>query len=536
MEAADRDHDALDLALRALLDQHGDALVGAVDGDGLFVTMPPSVPMRGQPVLAGRSALDIVAPPDRVVVITTWERARRTGAARTPVRLAVDGDSSATLHFLDATARHGVFVAVLVAEDEATDLERVRAMPAAIPRIARTQKNELALLSSIDEATTRMLGWQPEDMVGRRSLDFVHPDDQERAIENWMDMLSHPGQSARVRIRHSCHDGSWQWLEVTNANLLDDPEHGYVLAEMLDISDEMAAQEALRAREQLLHRLAEAVPIGLLQVDTEGRVLYLNERLRAIAGAGSCSHIDEQLAAVDADDRPAMDAALAEVFAGRDADIEVRICPPDEALRHCRALLRSLTDESERVTGALICLEDVTESVRLRDQLEERATFDVLTRCHNRGATMAALDGALLRLGTTTGVIFVDVDRFKPVNDRFGHTAGDELLRVVAARLQRAVRDGDVVGRLGGDEFLVVCPDIGGPAEALATAERVRTSISGAVRLGPATLDVRVSLGVACAPAGTSADAIVARADAAMYESKRNRDGAPVLSSLVPLG
>jgi diguanylate cyclase (GGDEF)-like protein/PAS domain S-box-containing protein len=278
------------------------------------------------------------------------------------------------------------------------------------------------------------------------------------------------------------------------------------------------------------------VPIGLLQVDTERRVVYLNERLSAITGAGSCTNVDEQLATVAPEDRPALGAALEAVLEGRDSDIEVRLCPRDEELRHCRALLRALTDEAGGVTGALLCLEDVTESVRLRDQLEERATFDVLTRCHNRGATMAALEGALLRPGTTTGVIFVDVDRFKPVNDRFGHTAGDELLRVVAARLQRAVREGDVVGRLGGDEFLVVCPDIGGSEEALATAQRVRSSISGAVRLGSATLDVRVSLGVACAPAGTSADAIVARADAAMYESKRNRDGTPVLSARVPTG
>jgi PAS domain-containing protein len=196
VEEADRNHDALDLALRALLDQHGDALVGAIDEDGLFVPMPASVPLRGQPVLAGRSALDVVTPPDRVVVITTWERARRTGAARTPVRLAAADGAPATLHFIDGTAGHGVYVAVLVAEQDVADLERVRAMPAATPRIARTHKNELAVLVAIDEATTRMLGWKPEEMVGRRSLDFIHPDDQERAIENWMEMLSRPGQSA----------------------------------------------------------------------------------------------------------------------------------------------------------------------------------------------------------------------------------------------------------------------------------------------------------------------------------------------------
>ena len=533
-EEAGRDHEALDTALRSLLDNHGDALVGAIDQDGLFVPMPASVPLRGQPVLAGRSALDVVTPTDRVVVITTWERARRTGAARTPVRLAAADGAPATLHFLDATARHGVFVAVLVAEDEATDLERVRSMPAATPRIARTHKNELAVLAAIDEATTRMLGWKPEEMVGRRSLDFIHPDDQERAIENWMEMLSRPGQSARVRLRHSCHDGSWQWLEVTNANLLDDPEHGYVLAEMVDISDEMAAQEALRAREQLLHRLAEAVPIGLLQVDRERRVVYTNERLGTLVGVDSCAEVDDQLATVAAEDQPALSSAIDAVLEGRDSDIEVRVCPPNGELRYCRALLRSLTDEAGAVTGAIVCLEDVTDSVQLRVQLEERATIDVLTRCHNRGSTMATLERALVVPGTATAVIFVDVDRFKPVNDRFGHTAGDELLRVVAARLQRAVREKDVVGRLGGDEFLVVCPEVGGPGEAMAVADRVGESITGAVRLGVTTLDVRVSVGVACAAAGATADALVARADAAMYEAKRSRSGIPVLADLLP--
>jgi diguanylate cyclase (GGDEF)-like protein/PAS domain S-box-containing protein len=296
----------------------------------------------------------------------------------------------------------------------------------------------------------------------------------------------------------------------------------------------MAAQEALRAREQLLNRLAEAVPIGLLQLDHERRVVYTNERFGAIVGVESSVEVEDQLATVAAEDQSALDAAMDAVLQGQDSDIEVRVCPPDGDLRHCRVLLRSLTDDAGGVTGAIVCLEDVTDSVRLRVELEERATIDVLTRCHNRGSTMAELERALTRDGTTTAVIFVDVDRFKPVNDRYGHTAGDELLRVVASRLQRAVRERDVVGRLGGDEFLVVCPAVGGAGEAMAVADRIRESIAGVVRLGTTTIDVRVSLGVACAGAGTTADAVVARADAAMYEAKRNRSGIPVLADLLP--
>ena len=100
-------------------------------------------------------------------------------------------------------------------------------------------------------------------MVGHRSIEFIHPDDHALAIDNWMEMLALPGPGRRVRLRHRRKDGSWVWFEVTNHNLLDDPDHGCVVCEIVDISEEMAAHEELRAREQLLDRLAEAIPLGL---------------------------------------------------------------------------------------------------------------------------------------------------------------------------------------------------------------------------------------------------------------------------------
>jgi diguanylate cyclase (GGDEF)-like protein len=128
---------------------------------------------------------------------------------------------------------------------------------------------------------------------------------------------------------------------------------------------------------------------------------------------------------------------------------------------------------------------DITESVRLRQQLEDRATFDVLTRCHNRAAILQVLERALAEPSQVgTAAIFVDLDRFKEINDRLGHAAGDALLVEVAQRLRRSVRDRDLVGRLGGDEwcttrdrFTLPRPGSADPAEVAAELERAREGV-----------------------------------------------------------
>ncbi len=388
---------------------------------------------------------------------------------------------------------------------------------------------------AVDEAITQLLGWTVADLVGHRSLEFIHPDDQERAVQSWMQMLSEPDRpQPAVRLRHRRSDGTWAWFEVTNLNRLADGTDAHVLAELIDISDEMAAHEALEAREQLLHRLAEALPIGVFQVLANGRIAYTNERLRGILGVGPVATAEAQLATISRDDWPSVEAALdAALRSGIDSDLEVQVRPSEETRpRRCTLRLRPLTDRQGLVSGAVLCVEDVTASVQLRDELERRASHDHLTRLLNRASVLAALEGTLASQGRSgTAAIFIDLDDFKAVNDLLGHLAGDELLRTVADRLAITVRGGDPLGRIGGDEFLVVCPGVGNQKRAFEVADRIAHALAKPVRLAGATLELRASVGVAYTRRLVRADLLVQHADAAMYCSKRRGEGRPVLYS-----
>jgi diguanylate cyclase (GGDEF)-like protein/PAS domain S-box-containing protein len=282
----------------------------------------------------------------------------------------------------------------------------------------------------------------------------------------------------------------------------------------------------------LLERLAEALPVGVVQVDAEGGVVYTNARLHAILGGPRATTVDEQLATVLPEDRDVLADAFGAVLGGLDNDLEVRLGTEDEEVRRSLFSLRALTTETGEVSGAIVCVADVTESARLRDELHTRATFDDITRCHNRASTMATLERLLSESAPTRppAVIFVDLDRFKDVNDRLGHAAGDELLSAVAGRLLRAVRADDVVGRIGGDEFLVIRPGTATAAQAMTTAKRLAETFRHQVSLKTGRLRCRASVGVAWSPdPAVDAEGLVAMADAAMYEAKRSRCGHPVL-------
>ena len=177
--------------------------------------------------------------------------------------------------------------------------------------------------------------------------------------------------------------------------------------------------------------------------------------------------------------------------------------------------------------------------MRLRAEFDrslELAVTDGLTGLRNRRYVFRHLD-QLLRGGTICGVLMIDVDRFKPLNDYYGHAAGDAALREVAARLREHVRASDIVARYGGEEFLVVMAGAG-PEETAVIADRLRIAVAeSAIDLGYLKLPVTISIGSALSAPNTDPEALLAAADSAMYRAKalgRNRVEAAIAEDWRP--
>jgi diguanylate cyclase (GGDEF)-like protein/PAS domain S-box-containing protein len=531
--------DDVDRLLAALLRANPGCAVTALRPEGFSVPLPDSVAVEGHPELRTRIVTDVVAEEDRTLVVSAWDEAFVEGSATTPVRL-IDGNP-ARFHFIDARPRHGVLLALLVSEGDIASLRQAHETVIIRPRVANLLRDEHAKIIDADRAASLMLGWPRSELVGRRSLDLCHLEDHPRAIDAWIAAISDRGVTHRVRCRYLRGDGSWLWVEVSNTVVPEEGEIEYVETELVDVSEEMAAHEALRTRERLLRRLTEALPSGVVQIDAVGTIVHKNERADQLTGTRSSTTLEEQLAWCHPEDMPRLSEAASRLLAdGRDADLELRVQNPDQvATRICQLALRALTDDTGQVSGGIVSISDVTESSVLRDELVIRATYDALTGCYNRAAIMSQLERTLAgrAAGEGLAVVFVDLDRFKAVNDRFGHAAGDRVLRLAADRLKDATRSNDFVGRMGGDEFLVVCPTLPSVHHARNVARRIADRLAGPVVLDGVAVDVGFSVGVAWAADPTiDAGALVARADAAMYVSKREGVGRPVVVQLTETG
>lgn len=512
-------------ALSDVLADRPRALVAAIGDDGLFVPLPPSLPVGGRGVVEARAATDIIEPGDRELVIEAWEAVLAGGYSCAEVPLpGLDGP--AAMHFFDVRDEHGAYVLVIDAGDEPPPVGPVPVPSTeAVAKVVRVRKDGIAVLQQVDRTVTEVLGWQPDELVGRRSLDLIHPDDHELAITAWMDMLAGRGTTTRARLRHLRQDGGWTWLDISNHNRLDGTA-GHVECEMVDVTDEVQALEALQDREQLLRRLTEAMSVGMFHIDRDRRLLLTNPALHEILGTGPDDPLEVLASRVV--DPLAVDRVLSTVLSGADVDVELDARPiGSDEVRHLTVSARTLVDDDRTVVGAVGCVTDVTESVRLRDELARRATVDDLTGCLNRASVIEVLERVLAN-EADVAVVFVDMDGFKDVNDRHGHAAGDAVLQAIGSRLRAAVREHDAVGRMGGDEFIAVCTGLGDAAGAAELRDRVAAILGDPVGYGGRRIGISASVGMAWSPASEQidADALVARADTAMYEVKSVRGAA----------
>jgi diguanylate cyclase (GGDEF)-like protein len=180
-------------------------------------------------------------------------------------------------------------------------------------------------------------------------------------------------------------------------------------------------------------------------------------------------------------------------------------------------------------SGAVLTFRDITERKAFEDELHHHAFYDSLTGLANRRLLLERLDQALRRAApghTTHALIFVDVDRFKSINDSLGHVIGDEFLVAIGTRMRGMVRSHDTLARFGGDEFVVLLEDLAGVDVAIAAARRICAAVEQPMVLpGGHELVASVSLGIALTEPGKTADDVLRDADVAMYEAKAKGGG-----------
>jgi len=218
-------------------------------------------------------------------------------------------------------------------------------------------------------------------------------------------------------------------------------------------------------------------------------------------------------------------AGLARRRTGRTDRYLVEYRCPGGDLRQLQVIGAPLRGGDGIVTGSVIVVADETARCRAEAELTRLAVTDALTGLPNGAALHDRLGQALARRRrqqNVLAVLFLDLDGFKTVNDRFGHAAGDQVLREVAARLAAALRPGDTVSRLGGDEFVVVCDELPDPSEADEIANRLHAALAPTFTVHGEQVRLRASVGVAVAATDQPVDPreLLHAADQAMYRAK----------------
>ena len=382
------------------------------------------------------------------------------------------------------------------------------------------------ILLDVNETSLRLLRWSRAEAIGASVFDVVHPDDVAVAISS-LGTLQDKETGTPIELRVCDVDGAWHWVEIIGSNRpLGDGTPGLVCVAR-DITQrrmwEVAAGDVDRFQQVLHH-----APSITMLLDADGVVTSVNHAFTRllghdpslVVGATLATFVDEQ--------------SLTQL---RESLLTVRGCERRAAVelvmrtssRQTRLIRFDFVDELDDpvVRGIIGSGYDMSELQVVRQELEFIAGHDPLTGLANRSLLIEQL-GRMLRTEAHVAVLFIDLDRFKPINDLYGHDIGDTVLRHVAARLLEVVRSGDTVARVGGDEFVALAASVADPEAARELADRIEVVLGAPYLLDVGPVKIGASVGVALSDPSSTVAGMLSAADAQMYHAKSERRGSIV--------
>jgi diguanylate cyclase (GGDEF)-like protein/PAS domain S-box-containing protein len=379
----------------------------------------------------------------------------------------------------------------------------------------------------LNEAWATLSGYRPEEALGKSSLDlgiWVDPADRVRLVH-----LLETGQTVRNFDFQFRRKNGEIAEALMSADVIEMRGEKCLLALLSDITERRRAERQLALSERRFADVVDAAGEYVWEADGDGVFTYLSPRVERVLGYT----VAEMIGKTPYDFMPPEEAARVQTyFATRpDQGKPIRNLEYIALTKDGRQIWQQVSgvpyfDAARNRLGFRGTGLDVTERKLAEQRIEELATRDSLTQLPNRRLLMDRLSQGLMsaqRNEELMGVLFIDLDRFKTINDSLGHSVGDALLKAVASRLSELMRRGDTLARLGGDEFVVVLDGLRHPEDAGAVAQKIINVLSAPIVIDRRTLNTSASIGISVFPNDAIDGATLLRnADMAMYFAKEH--------------
>lgn len=387
-------------------------------------------------------------------------------------------------------------------------------------------------------AAEKMFGWTGREALGQKAHTLIAPPGYHDAAARGMEAFARTGQGkvldSVMEFQVFKKNGEPFYIERTVAAFESNGKF-YAVSTLRDISDRKEAENRLRSYAERISLASEAGGVGIWEWDIGTGELVWDKQMYALYSVSPDEFTGLYQAWTQRVHPDDLTDAEDELKRALDADSEwrweFRIVLPDGHIRYIQAAARTHRDAGGKNLRMIGINLDMTEMKTAQNELEKLATTDSLTGLANRGHFMRLADAELeksRRYGRPLSVMMIDADKFKAINDTYGHEAGDRVLQALAASFRQVVRSVDILGRIGGEEFGLILPETG-VREAAAVAERLRQTVEQqAVDISRSSrVTFTVSIGVsALADRTEEMDVLLRRADEALYTAKasgRNR-------------